>query len=148
MRKLKKSRTSKEEELRGQLARCLADYQNLVNRVERERSEIIVRANKELVANFLAVLDNLTRAAEHLGDEGLRMAIAEFEGVLKEEGVSRIEIKKGDKFDEEIHEASEVVDPSTGSGGEGIVAEVIRQGYKWSDGTVLRPVKVKVYKHG
>ena len=154
MRKLKKGRTNngstllaiKEEELKAQLTRCLADYQNLINRVEREKTEIVARANKDLVENFLPVLDNLTRAQKHLDDEGLGMAIAEFEGVLREAGVLRIEIKTGDRFDENIHEVGEVVDLLVGGGDSGVVAEVTRQGYKWIDGTVLRPARVKVYK--
>lgn len=129
-------------DLEGKLARALADYHNLVKRVDREKHEVVIRANKNLLKDILPILDILENAQEHLKDEGLRMAIAQFGDVLERNGLREIKLGKGDKFDEAKHEATQVAE-----GGEtGTIAEVLRKGYEWEDGMILRPAQVKVYK--
>lgn len=129
------------KDLEGRLARSLADYQNLIKRFERERGEVVLRANKNLLKELLPVLDVLGTAQGHLKDQGLEMAIFQFKGVLGKHGVSEIGTKAGDKFDENLHEAAEAVE----GGKTGTVAEVLRKGYRWQDGAVLRPAQVRVY---
>lgn len=133
-----------------QLARALADYDNLVKRFERERPEVIKRATKSLVEDLLPVLDNLDRARAHLKDSGLDMAVSQFETILANYGVEEIMTIIGDKFDNNVHEAIEIVDPdSIGVEGtkeqNGTIAAVLARGWKWQDGQVIRPAKVKVY---
>lgn len=123
------------------LARVLADYQNLLKRIEREREETQTRANKGLVEQLLPVLDILQTAQEHLKDNGLEAAISQFEQVLTGAGVARVETKVGDKFDENMHEAID----TTSGGRQATVAKVAARGYKWKDGLLLRPAKVVVY---
>lgn len=128
-------------DLEGKLARVLADYHNLVKRVDREKHEFVVRANKNLLKDILPILDILENAQENLKDDGLRMAIAQFGDVLKRNGPREIKLGKGEKFDETKHEATQVAE-----GGEtGTIAEVLRKGYEWEDGMILRPAQVKVY---
>lgn len=129
------------KELEGRLARSLADYQNLLKRFEREREEVVLRANKNLLKELLPVLDTLETAQEHLKDRGLGMAVFQFKGVLERHGVGEIVVKEGDKFDENLHEATEAIE----GGKTGTIARVLRKGYRWQDGVVLRPVQVKVY---
>jgi len=126
-------------ELKSQLARALADYDNLRKRTEAEKGIWLKFAKQELLIKLLPILDTLEVAQKHLGDKGLEIAVNQFRDALKEEGV--IEIEAG-KFDESLHEA---IDTSTG-GTEGDVAEVVAKGYKFNDGTVIRHAKVKVYK--
>jgi len=52
------------------LVRALADYQNLVKRVERERCEVLARSNKSLVEKLLPILDNFQKAQGYLKDPG------------------------------------------------------------------------------
>ncbi len=133
--------SKKSKVLEEQLARALADYANLVKRFEREKSEVISRANKNLVEDLLPVVDNLERASHHLNDSGLNMAIVQIKQILGLYGVEEIPAKPGDKFDSQMHEAIESV-----AGGEhGTLAEVLAKGWKWQDGMVIKPVKVKVY---
>lgn len=143
----KGKRKSKADELKGQLARALADYDNLRKRVEREREEFGKLANLRLVARFLPVFDMLEGAQKHLADSGLAITIERFVKVLKDEGFEKIEVAPGDEFDEEFHEAVEVVDKkSKGKKGEGKISEVILTGWKLIDGPIIRPAKVKVFK--
>lgn len=130
---------SEVNELKGQLARALADYDNLRKRTEVDRAQSQKNASLNIVLKLLPTLDILESAQKHLMDQGLAIAINEFKNVLKEEGIE--EIKSSGKFDEALHEAVELV---TG-GKEGDIAEVIMPGYKFIDGLVIRHAKVKVY---
>ncbi|MCH7640889.1 nucleotide exchange factor GrpE [Patescibacteria group bacterium] len=153
----KKDDRSETERLKEQLARALADYDNLRKRVEREREEYGTYAKLTLMARFLPVFDMLEGAQVHLKDSGLAITIEEFAKVLKEEGIEKIEVAPGDTFDEELHEAVEVVDLPAGKKGkkaagpgasspEGEIDEIILTGWRLVDGPIIRPAKVKVYK--
>lgn len=146
-RKIKKKENDKSVNLERQLARALADYDNLRKRVEREREDFGRLAKATLVARLLPVYDMLEGANAHLEDSGLAITIEEFIKVLKEEGVGKIETKTGDKFDEELHEVIEVVDKGgKGKKKDGKISEVILTGWKLVDGPIIRPSKVKVFK--
>lgn len=128
--------------LQIQLARALADYDNLIKRQARERQEIILRANKEILEDLLQITDALEKAETHLGDQGLKMGMDNLRSLMGKYGVSEIETKQGMEFDSSVHEAIDAIPgdkPST-------IAEVLTKGYKWNDGQILRPAKVVVYK--
>ncbi|HSW47638.1 MAG TPA: nucleotide exchange factor GrpE [Candidatus Saccharimonadales bacterium] len=119
--------------------RALADYQNLQKRVNEQRSELILSANKDLLLRILSVLDTLVLAQKHDGSEGLKVSISKFLDVLKAEGVSKIETV-GKQFNPEIMEAI-----STEEGKDGEVLEEIQTGYLLND-KLLRAALVKVGK--
>lgn len=145
-RGIKKVDQEKIEDLENKLARALADYDNLRKRVEREREEFGKLANLRLVVRLLPVYDMLEGAQKHLNDSGLAITVEEFIKVLKDEGVKKIEVKVGDKFDEEIHEAVEIDEGKSKK--QGKITEVILSGWRFIEGPVIRPVKVKVGKKG
>lgn len=126
--------------LKVQLARALADYDNLRKRTESEKSVWMKFAKQDLLVKLLPVLDTLEVAQKHLNDQGLLMAITQFKNVFKEEGIE--EITDNENFNEELHEAIDVVE----GGVKGTIAEVLQKGYKFVDGSIIRPVKVRVYK--
>lgn len=141
--KLKTKIDEEKELLKGQLARTLADYDNLVKRVEREREDLQKVVSLSIILKLLAVLDGLENAQKHLADQGLAISIGEFINVLKDEGLTVINPNMGDEFDENEMEAIEVVD---GNGDNNTIAEVVLPGWKYSDGSVVRHAKVKVIK--
>ena len=135
------------EVLRNQLARALADYDNLRKRVEEEREIWIKFSSERVIIKLLPILDAFEAAQAHLSDQGLAIAIGEFKKVFAEEGIEEIRPKVGEAFDANIHEAIEVV-----SGGKrGYVAELVLAGWKFEDmaaqagGKIIRFAKVKVY---
>lgn len=127
-------------QLKHQLARALADYQNLQKRVARESHDIVRRENRELLGRLLGVLDILEKAGSHTADEGLALAVTQFKQVLSDFGVKEIEVRAQDKFDPRLHEAVDVVLGKK----EGLIAEVVSKGYKFAE-EVLRPARVKVF---
>ncbi len=138
----KRIKKSEQENLKDQLARALADYDNLRKRIEREREEIEKIAGTKFALKILSVFDLLEEAQKHLKDSGIALTIEEFEKILESEGIERIEAKPGTKFNEELHEAVEVVK----GGKDGKIAGVVLTGWKFKDGPVIRPAKVKVNK--
>ncbi len=125
------------EELEGQVKRVLADYQNLEKRTIDDKKNWIALANKELLLRLLPVLDTLRMASNHNNDQGLKIAIKQFEDALKNEGVVKIETV-GHDFDAKLMEAVEVIE-----GDEGKVVEEVLPGYLMND-KLLRPAMVKV----
>ena len=128
--------------LRGQLARALADYDNLQKRVEKEKDQYRTLAKIEFLAKALPVLDDFEKVQKHTEDAGLSMAVEGFRKLLEGEGLERIDAGVETDFDEEVHEAVEVVDKKGKSGK--IVEEVV-SGWKMN-GVLIRPAKVKVTK--
>jgi len=128
-------------ELKNQLARALADYDNIRKRTEVEREVWEKYTSGKLLVRFLPVLDNLESAQIHLKDGGLAIAIEEFKKVLREEGLEEIKPESGENFDTKIHEAVE----SISGGKKGQVAEVVTVGWRYCNGPVLRFAKIKVF---
>jgi len=146
----KKKVDPKEMELRvvkDQLARALADYDNLRKRSEAEREAVIEFASEAILIKMIGILDMLESAEKHLKDQGLKIAIGEFKKTMNEEGVVEIYPSENDVFDPELHEVSETVE----GGEEGKIIECIIPGWKFKntptqpDGKVIRFAKVKVY---
>lgn len=137
MEELKK----KAEELEDKYKRALADYQNLEKRVREEKSQWIMGSNKELILHFLPILDTLMLTEKHIKikDEGLSLSIQQFLGILKTEGVEKID-SLGKNYDPTLMQCLETI-----TGEDGKVLEDVRTGYLLH-GNVLRPSLVKVGK--
>lgn len=131
-------------QLEDRLARALADYDNLRKRFEREKDKFLQFANKGLIAEFLGIYDMLVTAQEHVKDSGIAIILEEYKRILQDEHVEEIEAKEGEKFDEDVHDAVEIIEGSEKNSGK--IAEVMLTGWKYIDGPIVRPVKVKVYK--
>lgn len=124
--------------------RALADYQNLLRRVDHDKKEFTKLSNANLVARLLPSLDIIEMAASHTQDMGVQMAAKQFHDALKEEGLEIISPAPGTPFSHGQMEAAEVVEAQAGETPE-TIAELVLKGYKIGD-YVLRPARVKVYK--
>lgn len=146
MKKISKPKKEGEEVLilKNQLARALADYQNLVKRVESEKVQFEKFSNLRLIVKLLPVLDILRQAQLHIKDHGVAITIKEFEEALKTEGIEELKVQVGDKFDPEQHEVVEVVPGKENN----IISAVVLSGWRFIDGPVIRHAKVKVSQKG
>ena len=126
--------------------RLRAEYDNFRKRSQREKDGIYQDAKGDTIKTFLAVYDNLERAAAAEGGEddphkkGLEMIFHQFKELLAKEGVKEIEAK-GKEFDPELMDA--VMHIEDESYGENTVVEVLQQGFTLGD-KVLRFAIVKV----
>lgn len=121
--------------------RALADYQNLVKRVEADKKDFIRFAAANIFSKLIPSLDVLQLAAKHNPDPGLQMAVKQFADALSSEGLQEIVPAPGTPFDHTRHECLETVpgDPP------GSISETVLKGYCLGD-LVIRPAKVKVYQ--
>ena len=142
-KKVKKEENNEVVELKAQLTRALADYDNLQKRVARESIEIYGKVKTQFVLGILPAIEMLYSVQKHLNDPGLAMSISEFERVLKEELIEKIEPKVNDDFDENFHEAIDAVEDSEKAGK---IAEVLNFGWRFSEGAVITHAKVRVFK--
>jgi len=135
------------DELRDQLLRRRAEFENYRRRVERERAQTAEDAVGELLTELLPTIDNLERAATAAGDEnsvreGVGLILRTLQGLLGARGVA-VEDPAGEPFDPERHQAL-AHEPAPGHA-EGTIVEVFQKGYRLG-GRLLRPALVKVAK--
>jgi molecular chaperone GrpE len=131
--------------------RLVAEFNNFRRRTEQERLGAWARAQADLVAKFLDVLDDLNRVAElDLGNatvetimEGIDLVERKFVRVLEESGVEVID-PAGEIFDPERMEAMLRV-PAESEDQDEEVAQVFQKGYSLK-GLLVRPARVSVYK--
>ncbi len=137
---------SQADELRDQLLRLAADFENYRKRAQREVQDARRFGSERLLADLLVVIDNLERAIAHAGTEpnpvidGVRMVVKQFVDTLGNYGVKSFP-SQGKLFDPERHEAV-----GQAPGGElppGTVLEEITRGYFLHD-RLLRPAQVIV----
>jgi len=135
------------DELKEQVLRRRAEFENFRKRVERERQQAGEEAVARILKALIPVLDNLDRALEAGGSaeplrEGVELTRRELLAILEAQGVT-IDNPLGQPFDPERHQAL-AHEPAPGFG-EGTVVEVYGKGYSYRD-RLLRPALVKVAK--
>jgi molecular chaperone GrpE len=118
--------------------RAQADFENYRKQAQRRQDDAVVRSLGRFVEGLLPVLDSCDAALAH-GASEVEPVLTALYGALSKEGLERID-PKGAAFDPTEAEA---VVHEPGEGGEQVVAEVLRPGYRWR-GQVLRPAMVKV----
>ena len=134
------------DDLQDQLLRRRAEFENYKKRVERDRQLSGVDAIAGVLKSLIPTLDNLDRALEAPGGEGLRQGVElirrELLALLEAQGVVRQD-PKGERFDPELHQA--LSHEKAPGHAEGTVVEVFGKGYTYKD-RLLRPALVKVAK--
>ena len=129
--------------VKDQFVRLTAEYENYRKRTTKEKDNIYQDAKADTIKAFLAVYDNLERAAQSEGGEdsphkkGLEMIFAQYKDILKSLGVEEIEAK-GAAFDPEMHNAVMHIDDE--SLGENVVAQVFQAGFKMGDKVIRHSI--------
>ena len=131
--------------MKNQLARAMADYANLQKRTDEERGTMFKLASISFMTKILPIIDNLKQAQNHVNDSGVAIIIGQLETLAKEEGFEEIKIKVGNLFDESTAEVNEVVE-TLEEKDNNMISEIVMSGWKYSDGTVVRHARVKVFK--
>jgi molecular chaperone GrpE len=129
--------------------RLAAEFDNFKKRALRERGELRLRAQAELLERLVDALDDLGRFAHidpALTDvktihDGVDMVERKFWKQLDAAGVTRID-QTGVPFDPHVHEAV-TMQPATQPAQDHIVGAVLQAGYKLGD-TLIRPARVVV----
>jgi molecular chaperone GrpE len=145
-------------QLKDRVLRTLAEMENLRRRTEREVNDAKTYGVSTFARDMLTVVDNLSRALEHLPAEarasaepairsmveGVELTARDLEAVLGRHGVKRLD-PKGQRFDPNLHQAIfEAPDETVPAG---TVSQVVQTGWTIGD-RVLRPAMVGVSKGG
>ena len=127
--------------LTADLQRLQAEYANYRKRVDRDRASTTEFAFAAVLMEFLPVLDDLDRAAEHGELTGGFKAVADrVNSVVEKLGLSKF-AEAPVPFNPEIHEAlthessTEVTQPTA--------SKILQPGYKYKE-RVIRPARVAV----
>ncbi len=131
--------------IKNQLARAMADYANLQKRTDEERGTMFKLASMSFMTKILPIIDNLKQAQNHVKDSGIAMIIGQLENLAKEEGFEEIKTNIGDEFSEQTMEVTEVLETQDEKENNKI-SDIVVSGWKYSDGTIIRHARVKVYK--
>ena len=127
------------KDLEDKLSRSLADYANLQKREQQQHQFFVTLAITAFISQILSVLDDLYLAQKNLSDPGLKIAINNFESVLKNQGLKEIDALNKE-FNPETMECLQTVKGETNK-----VMEVGKRGYLLN-GQCLRPAQVDVGK--
>jgi len=135
------------DELKDQLLRRRADFENYKKRVERDRRQASLEATSKMLKSLVPTLDNLERAlragaTEASLREGLELIYRELSATLEAEGLVASD-PTGERFDPELHQA--VSHEAVPGFDEGTIVETFQKGYFLKD-RLLRPALVKVAK--
>ena len=134
------------ESVKDQFVRQTAEYENYRKRTTKEKENIYQDAKADTIKAFLAVYDNLERAAASEGGEdsphkkGLEMIFTQFKDILQKQGVTEMEAL-GKPFDPEKMNAVMHIDDE--NFGENEVAQVFQAGFELN-GKVIRHAIVQV----
>ena len=134
------------ESVKDQFVRLTAEYDNYRKRTTKEKDALYQDAKADTISAFLAVYDNLWRAAASDGGEapppntGLEMIFTQFKEILQKQGVTEMEAL-GKPFDPEKMNAVMHIDDE--NLGENVVAQVFQAGFMLGD-KVIRHAIVQV----
>ena len=136
-------------ELNNRFLRLAADFDNYKKRVSKEKTDLSLYANEEMVRELLNVLDNLNLAIEHAspdGDisstvEGIKLVYNLFLSTLDRFGLSAIDSSTGTEFDPRLHQAIERIETEEIT--PGLVLDELIRGYMFKE-RLLRPASVTV----
>ena len=126
------------DEFKDIALRVQADFENYRKRAAVQLTDEVDRSTGRIVEAMLPVLDACEAAVAH-GIEGVENIWSSLLGTLQKSGLEALDLQ-GKPFDPALAEA---VLHEEGDGGEAVVVEVLRTGYRWK-GRVLRAAMVKV----
>ncbi|MAP24017.1 MAG: nucleotide exchange factor GrpE [Rickettsiales bacterium] len=142
-------------ELKDQLLRTLAEFDNYKKRSEREMSDMAKYSITNFAKDLLGVADNFGRALDAMPSDtsnespliksladGIKMTESELAKAFKKHGVEKID-PLNQPFDHNLHQA--IMEVEVEGVEAGVVTEVLQSGYKIHD-RLLRPAMVKVAK--
>lgn len=144
--------TSEKEQLKADLEkekdkflRLFAEFENYKRRTSKERVEMFKTASQDVIVSMLPVLDDFDRALNEINKakdkelvKGVELISNKFRETLKSKGLEQMEVKEGDTFDAEIHEAITQI-PAPKDKLKGKVVDVVEKGYKLGDRIIRYP---------
>jgi molecular chaperone GrpE len=138
--------------LKDQAMRYAAEAENIRRRTEREANDARAYAIQKFARDLLDGADNLSRALQFAPKEAADPAVSNFvmgvemtekalQTAFERNGLKRIEPKRGDRFDPNLHQA--MMEQAADDVAPGCVLSVMQAGYELF-GRIVRPALVAV----
>ncbi len=125
--------------------RLFAEFENYKKRTTKERIELFKTASQELMTSLLPIMDDFDRGLAEIKKakdkellKGMQLINDKFKSTLTQKGLTEIEVKQGDVFDAEIHEAITQI-PAPSDKLKGKIIDAIEKGYKLGDKIIRYP---------
>ncbi|WP_162053729.1 nucleotide exchange factor GrpE [Pontibacter pamirensis] len=140
--------TAELAEMKDKYIRLMAEFENFRRRTAKERIDLSKTANQDLMSELLPVIDDMERARQSIEAtkdvdamlQGLELVFHKLKHVTQQKGLKPMEIKPGDSFDSDMHEAVTQI-PAPSEEMKGKIVDVIEKGYTLND-KVIRFAKV------
>ena len=139
------------KEEKDKFLRLFAEFENYKRRTAKERIELFSTASEEVMISLLPILDDFDRASVEIEKDlenetlkGVLLIKNKLFDSLKSKGLSLVDVKKGDEFNADDHEAvTQISAPSKDMVGK--IIDIIEKGYKLGE-KVIRYPKVVIGK--
>ena len=125
--------------------RLFAEFENYKKRTSRERIELFKTASQELMTSLLPIMDDFDRGLSEIKKvkdkellKGMQLINDKFKNTLTQKGLTEIEVKEGDAFDAEIHEAITQI-PAPSEDLKGKIIDCVEKGYKMGNKIIRYP---------
>ncbi|WP_185861340.1 nucleotide exchange factor GrpE [Blattabacterium cuenoti] len=137
------------EKEKDKFLRLFAEFENSKKRIQKERFDIFRNVHEQILIDLIPILDDFERCIKELRkykdkDEYLVKGIFFIQEklikILKEKGLNKIKIKKGDDFNTDFHDAVTQI-PAVTENLKGKIIEIIEAGYILKE-KVIRHAKV------
>ena len=123
--------------------RLFAEFENYKRRTAKERIDLFKTAGKEVLSSLIPVVEDFKRALNQEDpnqedSQGIKLIYNQLIETLKNQGLEELEVKVGDSFDSEIHEAISQI-PAQNDDQKGKIIDIIEGGYKLGEQVIKFP---------
>lgn len=125
--------------------RLFAEFENYKKRTTKERIELFKTASQDVMVALLPILDDFDRAQSEIAKsednellKGVELISNKLRDTLKSKGLSEVQVKKGDVFNADDHEAVTQI-PAPNKKLKGKIIDVIEKGYVLGDKVIRFP---------
>ena len=139
------------KEEKDKFLRLFAEFENYKRRTAKERIELFSTASEEVMISLLPILDDFDRASVEIEKDlenetlkGVLLIKNKLFDSLKSKGLSLVDVKKGDEFNADDHEAVTQI-PAPSKDMVGKIIDIIDKGYMLGE-KVIRYPKVVIGK--
>ena len=125
--------------------RLFAEFENYKKRTSKERIELFRTAGQDLMTSMLPIMDDFDRGLAEIKKakdkellKGMQLISDKLKKTLEQKGLTIMEVRAGDVFNADIHEAITQI-PAPTDKLKGKVIDCIESGYKLGDKIIRYP---------
>ncbi|WP_084426645.1 nucleotide exchange factor GrpE [Aequorivita capsosiphonis] len=125
--------------------RLFAEFENYKKRTSRERIEMFKTAGEDVIGSLLPILDDFERALKEIESmeddshfKGVGLINNKLRETLRNKGLELMNVKPGDTFDADSHEAITQI-PAPEKKLKGKIIDIVEKGYTLGDKIIRYP---------